>query len=181
VSAEIFQDLATCLTMDCQFLMKQKVMDYSLLVAIEHIDPSRHQNTTELPVARDRLSCGILAYDALEKRLCRYYFGIIDFLQMYNYLKMTERVKNVLVYTTKASHHSCIEPKAYGERFVKFCLSNVFYQMEDFFESACFTHTGRGGRVLTCVKEEHFSPNRQPNTAGVGWETATSHSKAHTT
>jgi len=154
LTASTMDDMLKVLSLDTEYLVDNSLMDYSLLVAVQEVN---HSLTIEeqLPSIYDRFSTGVVAWDARLKKMCIFYFGIIDILQAYNFRKISERVKNVVMYQTKASQHSCVDPKSYGDRFLKFAVEQIFFEQINMQELSNL-HTHR--RLNSGIKTEHFSP-----------------------
>ena len=107
-------------------------MDYSLLLAIEKVAPlSAAQGTTpgehfefgrdvsNTMISNDRHAyysqCGCFIY----------HLAIIDYLQTFNWEKWGE--SNLKIHILRRPKHliSCVEPKLYGKRFIKFMKNEV--------------------------------------------------------
>ena len=79
------------ISQDADFLYKQGIMDYSLLLGVEN------------------------------NSICA--FEIIDYFQKYNYIKKMERFLKVLYNPSRKNRISCMNPKQYYKRFVRFIIS----------------------------------------------------------
>jgi Phosphatidylinositol-4-phosphate 5-Kinase len=126
--------LLSQLERDVQFLCDCEVIDYSLLVGVAAVSslPTRPQpiwsavwrrfqkqkQTTIVPASPLSVVPGERkGQDVL------YYFGLIDFLQPYDYKKRAEYRFKGLVH--KSGTYSCVPPKAYAIRFLNFMERHI--------------------------------------------------------
>jgi 1-phosphatidylinositol-4-phosphate 5-kinase len=95
--------------MDSEFLRKQNIMDYSLLLVIE--------SGSDMKETRNRYTNGQQVF----------HFGIIDFLQDWNISKRLENRYKRIVKLKKgeATDLSAIEPNLYQKRFSEFLSKHV--------------------------------------------------------
>jgi Phosphatidylinositol-4-phosphate 5-Kinase len=92
--------------LDCAFLEKMQVIDYSLLLGIHFITPDDscfEYSTQHCYISSDRT--------------CIYCLGIIDFLSIYNFKK---KLENLFKTTFLGNGISCIPPDQYAQRFFKY-------------------------------------------------------------
>lgn len=126
------------LTVDCNFLEKYSIMDYSLLLGIAHINEhdsknakqnlrEKHKNFkyTQIHSIYHQDAGGIQASDEHDNDVpIIYYLGIIDILQTYNIRKKVEfQLKSL---TVDPETLSCVEPVTYAKRFLNFMTSNIY-------------------------------------------------------
>ena len=101
---------------DAEFLKRHNLMDYSLLIKSENINPSKNyvdqQNKRNIFFSTDRKEM--------------YHIGTIDFLQHFDYFKKFEHtVKTWHFNPEKAKTISCQPPDLYADRFLHFIATNV--------------------------------------------------------
>ena len=102
--------IETYLLNDLKLLKKNKLMDYSMLIAIS--DGIENSNASKN------------SYRSLDgQRL--YSFGIIDFLTEYGYLKSLEMTFTAIWYGKEAKRASVANPARYSNRFFNFFFSVV--------------------------------------------------------
>ena len=112
--------------------LRSSVTAVSALKTIPESPPATPSNnsTTVIPGPRNAITCrddsGIEGYGIKEDGTLAnreiYFCGIIDILQYYNARKMGE---TVIRKAAGDSDPSCVDPEAYGRRFVKF-VSMIF-------------------------------------------------------
>lgn len=133
------------LRMDVELLRNCSVIDYSLLVGVS-VDPDDSlvnrkkgalaekvgdfasmalRATLGMPSKRQQCGAGPLAMLPGEHkgRPATYYFGLIDFLQPFDYKKDLEYRLKGLVY--KKASYSCVPPALYAQRFLDFVDKHV--------------------------------------------------------
>ena len=104
-------DLNACIKEDCAFLSKHNLMDYSLLLVIETLNPNR---ITKLnPSNRNSFHCN-------DKLL---HIGIIDYLQEFNLTKKCEIFFKSL--TNPKALLSVQPPETYSKRLADFAINKV--------------------------------------------------------
>merc|ERR1719198_1167902 len=116
------------LSADVAVLQKSKLMDYSLLAGIVRVPVAEKDKLLEYVQGGDAalhssLQSGMLAQPILAvhgEYAYAYYFGIIDFLQIWNTTKKMAQAVKFLEF-----NKSTVPPKFYGDRFLK-NLSNQF-------------------------------------------------------
>jgi 1-phosphatidylinositol-4-phosphate 5-kinase len=138
---------------DVDFLHSCSVMDYSLLIAIERLrtvdenkgreEEAEHQQRRRSvwrtdfwrrprrrfnnnPNVKNAFGVSPLSIQYGTNRNGhpeRYYLGIIDFLQPYNFKKEVEYRWKSMIY--KKNAYSCVPPDIYAQRFVDFIDQNV--------------------------------------------------------
>lgn len=95
-------------------------MDYSLLLAIEMVEPGYIVNEKSFDKIERRhsfvSSCGKFIY----------HVAIIDYLQVYNFQKWGESGLKRWILRRPAELISAVEPDFYGDRFIKFMKNEVF-------------------------------------------------------
>ena len=104
--AEIHKSLKA----DCEYLCQNDLMDYSILIGIEKIKDKRVSNK----VYKTYLS---------ENGKFVYHISIIDYLQKYNFAKKSENF--IKVNLLRQENLSCIDPKSYAHRFLRFMSRQV--------------------------------------------------------
>ena len=90
-------------------------MDYSLLLAIEKVQTGMEQEHREDSRHVFYSSCGKYVY----------HLAIIDYLQTYNMHKQMESKFKTNILVRQRELISAVEPKLYGERFIKFMKNEV--------------------------------------------------------
>lgn len=135
----IHLDATTCsklqkvLQRDADFLASLQLMDYSILLAIETVKGSSisTQNTQERDDNRPfkrKFCLSEMAGDHdfnVENVQHIYHLGIIDYLQLWNLSKTTERVVKSLFNRQNYHTISAVSPKEYSERFNRFMKTHV--------------------------------------------------------
>lgn len=101
---------------DSEFLQKHKIMDYSLLLVAENLDPSEYV-LADLSVTRNQV------ISKCKSEL--YHIGIIDYLQDWNVQKRGESFLKSYFLCKRKSQLSAVEPKQYGKRFKDFMREHV--------------------------------------------------------
>ena len=120
---------------DVELLQEFKLMDYSLLLAIEQVKRTRKvddsiritpsSSTRQIvsdyaPTFTDRhrfkSSCGNFVY----------HIAMIDYLQTFNLEKWTESKFKIWILRRNDKLISAIEPEFYAERFLRFMSTEVF-------------------------------------------------------
>ena len=89
-------------------------MDYSLLLAIEKVE---HGSSLHEKVDRH------LFYSSCGKYI--YHLAIIDYLQTFNLSKIMESKLKTNMLNRPKELISAVEPKLYGDRFIKFMKNEV--------------------------------------------------------
>jgi Phosphatidylinositol-4-phosphate 5-Kinase len=121
---------------DVTFLTSCSVMDYSLLIGIESSDMDRkkierkqlrnifwkrrrrHEEEMEENIHYSNSRPLSIQCGTRKGRPVKYYFGVIDFLQPFNYKKEIEYRYKGLIY--ERNTYSCIPPDLYAQRFLDF-------------------------------------------------------------
>ena len=128
------------ITKDVEFLSLNNLMDYSLLIGIEVVKPKQKNNDSifilphlqdetnsfvseDLKAEDERKNVGIV-YSLCGKFI--YHILIIDYLQAFGYFKKVEFYAKRIFTSAKGTELSSIDPKNYGERFIKFMKTVVF-------------------------------------------------------
>ena len=123
---------------DIEMLKKFNLMDYSLLLCVEHVDidivseapqsPDELMNHVEI-VQRSRSNT--MVSDSRHKFYSScgnfiYHVSIIDYLQAFNFEKWQE--SRFKIYILRKPEHliSAVDPEQYAERFLKFMKTEVF-------------------------------------------------------
>lgn len=112
---------------DANFLYsKLKVMDYSLLICVKRrdINPNDNNNNSISSPINSNEIINDNNHSFLIERIntpCELYFGIIDFLQEWNYKKRAEQLYKVYVKRQDKEGLSAIEPESYYHRFIEKC------------------------------------------------------------
>jgi predicted lipoprotein with Yx(FWY)xxD motif len=132
--------ITTQLEHDAAFLCRLGVMDYSLLLGVHHMTYRRA--TVEPGSPQSNRAANLTdqgTQNVLEQRRfdatgaigpAFYQFGIIDFLQTWNFSKMIERFCKVRILGKSAYGLSAIEPGIYKDRFVRH-VKTVFGAEDD--------------------------------------------------
>jgi len=106
--------LGEIIRMDVDFIKGFGYMDFSLLVGVK-------RNVSEK--SEKELADGY--YSSSEERSEIYYFGIIDFLQEWNWNKKFERLAKSFWYWNNISGISSVDPETYAERFMNRAVYDV--------------------------------------------------------
>ena len=143
---------------DSEFLLKMKVMDYSLLIGVNNYDYDA-KDLDEVSSRNRSRSSGTSTSGSLEENDRRrvpvskvngpnaYYFGIVDFQQQYNIWKKIERFLKVSFLGADSSGLSCVEPSHYRARFMQ-KIGELLYDSCD--------HDGR--RINSLVRDSSIVP-----------------------
>jgi len=105
------------LTKDCQFLEKQNIMDYSLLICVHNKRLVVNENYDDFH-AFSRRKHGL---ESPENEVI--FMGIIDVLQPYNWRKQLET--NLKSFFDDPEKISCVDPQKYSKRFQNY-LNELF-------------------------------------------------------
>ena len=121
---------------DADFLARNGVMDYSLLLGVLHIHVPDDDDDTQMvtngaaPTNGDvttrssRTLSGSIDAENLQTVVC-YFLGIIDILQVYNARKHIETDLNIVKKGFKYKDCSCVPPYEYKDRFMDFLKSII--------------------------------------------------------
>jgi len=112
------------LELDSAFLFEKGLMDYSLLLGISYVierehdyeDPNLSESTRFLRNARPIST----------RKLSGYAFGIIDYLQLWNWRKRVERCFKIYLKCATPDKISAIPPNDYRERFLTNLRKRLF-------------------------------------------------------
>eukprot|EP00927_Polykrikos_kofoidii_P066826 TRINITY_DN62388_c0_g1_i1.p1 TRINITY_DN62388_c0_g1~~TRINITY_DN62388_c0_g1_i1.p1 ORF type:complete len:931 (+),score=103.17 TRINITY_DN62388_c0_g1_i1:118-2793(+) len=122
LSSALTRDFCAIHEADVQLLLRFKMMDYSLLVAIHHIDSPD-------PVEKSRVGWraggGIFDKDGT----CIYFVGIIDFSIKYSLKKESETLLNAFKGVSEKA--SCVSQELYASRQIEFVRENVVEKFND--------------------------------------------------
>ena len=127
LNARESQLLYNQLKKDANFLYRElKVMDYSLLICVKRrdINPNDNGNNPNFTPLRKDENSNDHNFPFLIERIntpCELYFGIIDYLQEWNYKKRLEQLYKVYFRRKDIQGLSAIEPESYFHRFVEKC------------------------------------------------------------
>ncbi|KAM0673717.1 hypothetical protein GVAV_002805 [Gurleya vavrai] len=124
---------------DIDFLEKNNIMDYSLVIGIKYEDEpkltnnykfyqSREGNIVELKsdeiCKKNDFNCSFDDFRSdKNSEDAVYYFGIIDILTCYTLYK---RIENLILKCSCKFDASCVNPKKYKKRFLEMLKCNVF-------------------------------------------------------
>eukprot|EP00415_Alexandrium_ostenfeldii_P000232 UN0232 len=114
VSAELRRELCAVHELDATLLNSFKIMDYSVLVGIHHLEEGEKEGQDWLK------SGGILSEDGSAV----YFVGLIDFSIKYSLKKHAETLVNVLKGCDQRA--SCVSQDSYAMRQVRFVRDHVF-------------------------------------------------------
>lgn len=147
--------LIKCSKRDANLLMKQGLMDYSLLLAVTDEGDDIRQKAEKMEEQEDAKKSGEISLHAIkheeiekskhEKHVSRLrkiyegnrhiyvtengyilYMGIIDYLQTFDFAKrMESTIKRFRHGKKKMEEVSAIEPEPYCERFKRFITTNI--------------------------------------------------------
>lgn len=117
------EKLNKLLQKDVAFLTKLKLMDYSLLLGIAEGKKLPNQNSIE---GEPRFKKWRKVYSEAQGQY--FSFGIIDYLQIFNYAKYVESTLKSMRY--KEKQYSCVEPSVYASRFLNF-IGGIFYSNQN--------------------------------------------------
>lgn len=122
---------------DCRLLSKLRIMDYSLLIGIHHINPN---NITILCESNLSSEQNIFYNDCAggfkssfisgENRGEVYYMGIIDILTPYSIWKKIEHVFKSIRYSRLEI--STVDPVQYAKRFLSFVRDEMLFENSDY-------------------------------------------------
>ena len=130
---------------DVEFLTKHKIMDYSFLVGIEETEEKPDAEFAEQlevlskPLLKDKDGFesvnvfrqdegGLLGQSYEKQRVIteRYFVGIIDILQPYNFFKKTaHQYKKQIKYAFTNVEIDTVRPTVYSHRFIKYILGII--------------------------------------------------------
>ena len=123
IKDEIAREIYDQLKSDSDFLCNiMNVMDYSLLISVKKaVFQNSSRTVNESPSSRNRLSEKGDELFEVDKVIAPhiYVFGIIDYLQTFNYKKQIEQFWKVNVMQYEKNGISCVEPGFYHDRFQK--------------------------------------------------------------
>eukprot|EP00352_Strombidinopsis_acuminata_P006813 CAMPEP_0176367834 /NCGR_PEP_ID=MMETSP0126-20121128/22177_1 /TAXON_ID=141414 ORGANISM="Strombidinopsis acuminatum, Strain SPMC142" /NCGR_SAMPLE_ID=MMETSP0126 /ASSEMBLY_ACC=CAM_ASM_000229 /LENGTH=106 /DNA_ID=CAMNT_0017725853 /DNA_START=195 /DNA_END=515 /DNA_ORIENTATION=- len=95
-------------------------MDYSLLLAIEKLDPR-----TSIQVEQKEEEQNKYAFNSRNNEL-KYHISVIDFMQSWDTNKKLERFTKTKILGKSAKGLSAVPPKEYFTRFNNFMRNSVF-------------------------------------------------------
>mmetsp|Transcript_42739 Transcript_42739/g.30841 ORF Transcript_42739/g.30841 Transcript_42739/m.30841 type:complete len:118 (+) Transcript_42739:410-763(+) len=104
---------------DTNFLRVHGIMDYSLLLAIENIQPTDSINVGSLYSPSKYVFCS-------EKGDKKYHISVIDFLQSWDSSKKLERFSKTYFLSKSKDGLSCVPPRQYFFRFNNFMRDTIF-------------------------------------------------------
>ncbi|CAG9333428.1 unnamed protein product [Blepharisma stoltei] len=103
---------------DCEFFVKNDIIDYSLLLGIHHTKGERIVHRTNVPLAETE-GGGLMSLNGDKL----YFMGIIDILTLYGAKKKLEHLFKGSIYGSSAI--SCVPSKLYAERFLGY-MNTIF-------------------------------------------------------
>ena len=123
---EIAKELNLTIAKDCEFFVRNAIIDYSLLIGIHEVSaasPMLHEEPEEIQEDNSYF----MRVNSQDGRHV-YFFGIIDILTTYNscFKKFEHQIKKVFQGPTI----SCVPPRPYSERFKTFIKTTIFVEKE---------------------------------------------------
>ena len=118
---------------DSNFLAKHGLMDYSLLFVREHKELKRRNSSKAFTINRESeisLNKPNFTRNKVNNKRNNFHFGIIDYLQKWDFNKKTEQRLKVWFKGADPKRLSAVPPKFYSERFTEFVQEHVLSQQD---------------------------------------------------
>ena len=112
---------------DSLFFSKLDIMDFSLLLGVQIINKSLSKEKRKSMMEKAKSERGL---SVSKDGKFIYFFGIIDYLQKYNFSKVLEHTVKVIRDPPRSRQISAVPSKLYAKRYIHFMRKHVFCSKE---------------------------------------------------